>query len=193
MISTARLHRGSTGACLALTALLTFSAAPASADIQIVYATEDLPNVVADQDLWRYTYTVSGRAFDQGYGFNIYYPSDSFGAITLVEAPLDDWDPVEALSPEETLNLPGLLVAQAKRDLPVGSARFIVDVIWFGVAAPGSQRYELFDTEFTPLDPPGTLGTVAQVVPEPQAGLLVLTGLALLAAVVRRRAAPALA
>jgi hypothetical protein len=52
---------------------------------------------------------------------------------------------------------------------------------------PGSQRYELFDADFAVLDPPGTLGTVAGVIPEPQTGLLMLTGLALLAALSMRR------
>ena len=169
-------------ASLLFAAALALDAAPTRAEIQIVYQTENLPDVDPGKDLWRYTYTVSGQAFDLSYGFNVYYPWQSFGAIDLIAFPQDHWGPVDALDPEEALDLPGLLSAQAKQNLPAAPWQFVVDVVWLDriAARPGSQRYELFDADFVQLDPPGTLGTVA--IPEPQTGLLMLAGFTLLAA-----------
>jgi hypothetical protein len=167
--------------------LLLFVAAPPSAvaDIQIVYRADDLPDAEPGDDLWQYTYTVSGWPFAELDGFRIYFPTDSFADIAVIDFP-STWDAV-ALVPDEIFPDQAFL-AQALQ--PTSStAVFIVEFRWLGdpVTAPGSQRAELFDANLVVFDPPGTLGT--QVIPEPQTGLLMLAGLALLAVSAGRRIA----
>ena len=170
-------------------AVLTVSAMPAIATIQISYSTEDLPDVVPGEDLWRYTYTVNGQEFDQSYGFNVYYPWENFAAATLVAAPQLGWAPVDVIGPNLEFELPGLLSAQAAQNLVAQPWVFTVDVVWLstGAGVPGSQPYELFDPDFNRLEPPGVQQTVAQAIPEPQTNLLMLAGFVLLVAMAVRR------
>ena len=171
---------------LAASLLLLAAAPPAAlADIQIVYQTEDLPDAEPGQDLWRYTYTVSGWAFGELDGFRIYFPTHSFSDVDIIDIPTQ-WDAV-ALVPDEVFPDQAFL-AQALENTS-STATFMVEFRWLDDIpnTPGSQRYELFDPDLVVLDPPGTLGTISQVIPEPQTGPFVLTGLALLAALSMRR------
>lgn len=170
-------------------AVLTLSAPQVRAEIQIEYLTEDLPDAIPGQDLWRYTYTVSGQAFAQSYGFNIYYPWQTFETVALAASPQTAWSPVDALGPQRALDQPGLLSASAADNLPAQPWIFVVDVVWLSMdaAVPGSQAYDLFDANFNRLEPPGVLQTVAPSIPEPQTNMLMLAGFALLAALSMRR------
>lgn len=166
---------------VAFAAAMTFGACAARAEIQIFYETENLQDVVPGQDLWRYTYLATGRAFETAYGFQVYFPWESYGTVALIDFPQDAWD-VLAFSPDSALGLPGSMTAAARQSLPATPWQFVVDVVWLDITVPrpGSQRYELLDPNFVALDPPGALGTL--VVPEPGAGLLMLAGLAVLVA-----------
>jgi hypothetical protein len=190
VLAAARLFRRAFSALL-LVPLLLLTALPASAEVLILYQAEDRPDTDPSKDLWRYTYELTGHAFAELEGFTLYFEADSASELRLDPKPAE-WA-AETFDPDRALRLPGGLVAQATQDLTAGLWQFSVEFVRLGDATPGSQRYELFDADFVQLDPPGTLGTV-QVIPEPQAGPLILTGLALLAALsMRRRVARATA
>lgn len=189
MIQNSHARVATTAASLMCAAVLALGASSVGAEIQIAYLTDDLPDAIPGQDLWRYTYTVSGQAFTQSYGFNIYYPWQTFDMVALVASPQTAWSPVDVLGPQRTLDQPGLLSASAADNLPAQPWIFVVDVVWLSMDAgvPGSQAYDLFDTDFNRLEPPGVLQTVAPTIPEPQTSMLMLAGFALLAVLSMRR------
>jgi hypothetical protein len=160
--------------------------APAAAEIQILYQVEDQANRKTGGDTWRYTYTVTGRAFAEFEGFAISFEPDLADSLTLVSYPTPEWD-ANVAQPEPSFVQPGFLLAQASRNLPASAWQFAVDFVWLGEGTPGPQHYQLFDADLNVLDPPGTLATVAGPIPEPQTYLLMLAGFTLLAALTRRR------
>lgn len=155
------------------------------AEIRIFYRADDLADAIAGEDLWRYSYTVTGRTFAAFEGFKVYFPTQFFSVVDI-SAIADGWDAV-LFVPDEQLPDQAFL-AQALAD-SAPPQLFAVEFLWLGGqgSMPGSQRYELFDADFNVLVPPGTLGTL--LIPEPRSGLLLLAGLALLAAMLMRRPA----
>lgn len=127
---------------------------------------------------WRYDYTLEGAAPAGGFdGLTIYFEASSYGQLANAIAPLG-WDPL-VVQPDtgipadgllDLLNLGGLLTGN------VGPLEFSVDVEYFGVGAPSSQRFELYQS--TPFDVVA-LGLTGRVngVPEPSTGALVMLAL----------------
>ena len=167
---------------VALFVLLT--SAPASAHVQIIYEAEDLPNSRGGGDVWKYTYTVSGWPFAEQEGFRIYFPSDLYTNLEVLDFP-PQWDAVANL-PDDILPDQAFL-AQTLENTSA-PAVFVVKFEWLnGFDFPGSQHYELFGPDFKTLSPPGTLDTLSQPIPEPQTTVLMLAGLLLVARVMHRQ------
>lgn len=168
-----------------LVPVLLLAAPLAGAEILVLYRAEDQPDTEPAKDLWRYTYAVTGHAFAELEGFTLYFEADAASELALASSPAH-WT-AATFNPDRPLLLPGGLVAQATASLAAESWEFSVEFVRRGNATPGPQRYELFDADFAVLDPPGTLNTATQAIPEAQTSLLMLVGFALLAALSMRR------
>jgi hypothetical protein len=166
----------------ALLAGVLFLHSPAvSAVTQILYEAEDRPDVVSGEDLWRYTYRVSGYAFefDQSF-FWILFPPDRYDEITRGTVPAG-WD-ADILLPDE--NFPDAIFYGTGDSSAADELTFSVDFRWFGTGAPGEQAFAVYLG--SDLVHEGLTSTTP--IPEPSTLALLGTALALLALVrVRRR------
>lgn len=150
--------------------------APLVGAATITYEATDLPDVVVGQDLWEYSYHVSGT-FNAFEGFDVLFSPSLYAALqTDPVAPNADWlaltIPIDAGLPAD-----GVYDATALKDGPSLDDPFRVQFVWLGSGTPGAQPFVLFDANFDPL--PGGLTTP---VPEPStwaflAGALALFGL----------------
>jgi len=162
---------------LLLLALLT--PFPASATM-IRYQVTDLANEVAGDDLWSYTYDVSGFTFTANTGFTIYFDVEFFS--DLEDPPPfvhDDWD-VLALQPDAVLAAQGAYDALALVDGPSLAGPFTLRFVWLGGpgTAPDSQPFDV--NEF---DSAGNLLRTLEsgtTVPEPSSAVLLVIGLCML-------------
>ena len=147
----------------------------------ITYQVADLPDSAPGEDLWQYTYGLSGAALAAGQGFDVFFAvADGFEFGDLVgpqTGPDPDWD-VLAIQADPGLGADGLFDAVALVDDPPLAGTFTSTFIWRGAGAPGAQHFELFDEQLQVTES-GT--TRPMPVPEPSACLpaaLVWLGLA---------------
>lgn len=166
MISNSTILRGT---LLALCLLLT----PAAQALTITHVAQDMADVNPGEDLWRYTYQVSGHTFTAGEGFSIFFDPTLFGALSNPTGNAD-WD-ILTLQPDPILPGDGLFDALALVNGASLADPFSVDVVWLGQGAPGGQAFVLYDETFA------TIGSGISVsggtVPEPATALLMLAGL----------------
>ena len=157
----------------------------------IEYVATNLVDVTPGEDLWRYDYTVGGRAFLQSEFFDIYFAPNLYSSLTAGPAPNADWD-VLILQQPNPVNLPpfdtGIFDAFALTDGPSLSGSFSVSFIYLGQGSPGAQAFEIFDAGTVPALLEAGLTTVPGAeIPEPSTAALFLIGLAAWAIHLHRR------
>lgn len=133
-------------ASLVMAGLLTLGVAGlANAATTIMYAAVDLADTTVGEDLWRYTYTVSGDSFATGTGFAIQFEETDYTLSGALVAPNPDWDVQTYGSPYN----PGSYVYDAYALVNNASLadRFVVDFVWTGGSqGPGSQYFVVYDS-----------------------------------------------
>ena len=172
---------------LFLVAVLTLSSVTARATT-ITYEATDLADITPGEDLWQYRYLVSGVTFPLGSGFDIFFPlANGFlaGDLTNTPSPNADWDTI-ALQPDPGLLDDGRYDALALVNNASLADAFVMDFVWRGTGAPGSQRFEIFDDTFAVIDEGITSPAGGTPVPEPGT-LTLLVGPGLLGWVWLRR------
>jgi len=158
-------------------------AAPAHA-LTIHFSAADLPDVTAGEDLWHYEYKVQG-ALDASFGFTLLYPPALYGPLGAIEISPDASWFLTALSPDPLGD--GFVSALALA--PIDAAQpsvLLVDVVWKGQGAPGTQAFQVFNDVFAVVSEGRTQPDQPLSAPEPGTFLLVATGFALLTRCARR-------
>jgi len=163
---------------LAVAAMLTLSAAGlANASNAISYTALNLADENAGDDLWRYTYTVTGDSFATGTGFAIDFEKSLFVLPERQQtAPNSDWY-IQTYTSEFESTI-AVYDAYALVDNASLADQFSIDFVWTGEAAgPGTQYFAVYNQNE---------GTVLQngmtsPVPVPAAVWLLGSGLATLA------------
>ena len=144
--------------------------APAPAiNVAFRFAVVDLADTTPGQDLWEYSYQVSGLTLTAGQGFTIFF---DFNLYTLLQSPPPfvnaDFDLLVA-QPDLALHSNGFYDAQALRASPSFADPFKLRFVWLGTAGstPGAQPYTVYNADFS-------TQSQGQTVPEPSPMLLVL-------------------
>ena len=136
------------------------------ADGAIDFLATDLTDTTPGQDLWRFTYSLSGFTFQANQGFSIFFDYLSYANLqNPTPNPSSSWSTI-AVQPDVLLHEDGFFDAQALANSPLTSIPFSVDVIWLGTGTPGPQIFYTYDANFTPIFSGSTS------VPEPQPWML---------------------
>lgn len=131
---------------LAVAAMLTLSAAGlANASNAISYSALNLTDVNTGEDLWRYTYTVTGDSFATGTGFAIDFEKSLFVLSEGQQAsPNSEWDVWTYTSFYDSEI--AVYDAYALVDNASLANQFSVDFVWTGgVEGPGSQYFVVYN------------------------------------------------
>jgi hypothetical protein len=173
---------------MAVTAGLVVSAPAAGAAPIIEYTAVDLADVVVGEDLWRYDYAVSGYAFAQHEGFDIFFAPDRYADLAATSPNPVDWD-VIVIQPDLVLPDDGIYSAIANVTNPSLALTFSVEFVWTGSGMPGTQPFEVnqYDAQHDLIQQQTGTGRTQPLggVPEPATLLLLGSGIGSL--VYRRR------
>ena len=155
--------------------------APAPAiSVTFRFAVVDLADTTPGQDLWEYSYQVSGLTLTAGQGFTIFF---DFNLYKLLQSPPPfvnaDFD-LLTVQPDLNLNSNGFYDAQALRNNPSFADPFKLRFVWLGTGTPGAQPYTVYNADFSTQIQGQTTS-----VPEPSALALLLAALGAFA--VRKR------
>lgn len=158
--------------------------------VTLTYEATDLFDTTVGEDLWQYKYSLGGYTFNTGYGFSIDFALGQYDQITPVSVSAD-WS-ILALQPDAGIPANGVYDAQALVDGASLATPFIVNFVWLGAGSPDSQSFLVYDPTFatipggtgssTPPPPPGPAP-----IPEPGTLMLLVGGLACLAAASKAR------
>ena len=133
----------------------------------ISFQATDLTDTTVGQDLWNYSYTLSGFNFQTNQGFTIYFGDSLYRNLHNAQPSSGtDWNML-GVQPDLILHQPGFLDGQALVNSPSLGVTFQVDFIWLGAGVPGAQPFDIYDSNFSTI----TSGT-STVVPEPQSAVL---------------------
>lgn len=161
--------------------LLFFPLAPPGRAATVIFAATDLTDTSPGQDLWEYSYQVTGVTFAAGQGFTIFFDRALFAQLQspppFVNA---DWDPL-TIQPDLALNSDGFYDAQALRNNPSLADLFRVSFVRRSTATPGSQPYAIYDANFSTISQGQTTN-----VPEPTSLALFVAAASLLARRLRK-------
>ena len=139
----------------------------------ISYQATDLADTTPGEDLWQYSYSVSGYTFNQNYGFTVLF---DYSLYSNLEDPPpfvnSDWDPI-VLQPDPSLPADGTYDAQALVNNASLADPFTVSFVWLGSGTPGSQPFQVYDPNFETIEE-GRTTSGAAAIPEP--ATLVLLG-----------------
>lgn len=178
-------------AALVLAAMLTLGGTGlANATVAVEYNTAisyiatDLDDVTEGEDLWQYTYTVTGNGFAQGTGFTVEFENSLFVlSATQPTAPNSNW---EVSTYESPYYLPGEISvydAYAMVDNASLANQFNLTFVWTGgVEGPGAQFFNVYDQNFQVMQ-----NGMTAPVPVPGTVMLLGSALAALSAVGRRK------
>jgi hypothetical protein len=115
----------------------------------IRYEASNLSDTTPGEDLWRYTYTVTGFTFQTNQGFSIFFDHGLYADLEnpppVVNA---DWS-VITVQPDILLRQPGFYDGQALRSDPSVTDRFTTSFVWLGEGEPGSQPFVLYNSDFS--------------------------------------------
>lgn len=130
----------------ALLALL-FSPVGASA-LTITYDATDLADVTPGEDLWRYSYQVSGFSFSANQGFSLSFDHTRYANLQDPPPSVAGWDTF-TLQPVPFLSIDGTYDALAQIDGAAIVDPFLLDFVWLGGSgtAPGTQAYSLYTVD----------------------------------------------
>ncbi len=137
----------------------------------IRYDVVDLPDpaVVPGEDHWQYRYVVSDFVFETDQGFSIFFDPDRYDDLQDPPPAVGgDWD-IQVFQPDTGIPDDGFYDGVAQVDSPSLATTFVVNFVWQGAGLPGSQSFEIFDTDFSTLETGQTV-----LVPEPSAWVLVV-------------------
>ena len=156
-----------------------YSTAPAAT--VIYYEVTNLADTTPGSDLWEIAYHVTNFNAAAGQGFSVSFALNLYQDIQSPPPVVNgDWD-VISIQPDAGLNSNGRYDAQAVRSMPSLADAFTVEFTWLGTGSPGSQAFEVYDTDFS------TIETGLTTTPEPSAiALLALVG-AIFASITRWR------
>lgn len=144
----------------------------------ILFQATDLADTTAGQNLWQYSYLVSGFNFQANQGFSIFFDHQSYlGLQSPPPAVGPDWN-ILSVQPDLVLGQPGYYDALALQNNPSLANPFVIDFIWQGGDTPGAQPFTIYNSDFSTL-------FAGQTVPEPTVS--VLTGLGMVVLLLRRR------
>ena len=126
---------------------------PPPPDIAVTFrfAIIDLADTTPGQDLWEYSYEVSGLTLTTGQGFTIFFDVNLY---TLLQNPPpfvnSDWDLLTA-QPDLALHSNGFYDAQALRNNPSFADPFKLRFVWLGTGGttPGSQPFTVYNADFS--------------------------------------------
>ena len=161
----------------------------------ITYGVTNLVDTTSGEDLWEYSYQVSGTSFAKFEGFSIYFAPAIYKALESPPPAVPGWNPT-SVQPDLGLLSSGFFDAQALMANPSLSFLFTVKFVWLGSGTPGPQAFDLYRVDPNSPDPnnpnfifgvnPGITEQVSTV-PEPSTMVLAGSGLMLLARRLRRR------
>jgi PEP-CTERM motif len=165
----------------AVLGIILFSAVPSGAATISATAT-DLVDLVPGQDLWRYSYDLSGNSLNAFEAFDIYFDQTRYGTLSNAATSNAGWN-LLVFQPDLGIPAPGEFIVQAL----VGGAStvgpFTIDFIFLGSGRPGSQPFDLlaFDAQGNFVQNLGSGQTrlpADATVPEPSTIFLLASGLA---------------
>ncbi len=129
----------------------------------------DLADTTPGQDLWEYSYQVTGLTLTAGQGFSIFFDLNLY---TLLQNPPPfvntDFDLLVA-QPDLALHSNGFYDAQALVNNPSFADPFKLRFVWLGTRTPGSQPYTVYNADFSTQSQGQTTN-----IPEPSALALLL-------------------
>lgn len=148
----------------------------------ISYIANNVADVTEGEDLWQYTYTVSGDSFNWGAkGFTIVFDGDKtvLPTYSSLPTPNSDWDVYTFEGEAGDV----LYDVQSLVEYPTLADQFSVTFVWLGgTEVPGSQAFYVYDQGLVPQQ----YGMTAPV-PVPGTVMLLGSALAALSAVGRRK------
>jgi len=171
-------------ASLVLAAMLTLGGTGlANASNAIYYTATDLADVNSGEDLWQYTYTVTGDSFAAGAGFAIDFENTSFVVEEKVQtSPNSNW----YVETHANFFDPNVVVYDATANVDNASLanQFAVQFVWLGEGTPGAQWVTMYDDNYNVLE---YVETTSSPVPVPGTVMLLGSGLAALSGLGRRK------
>ena len=141
----------------------------------MTYTVKNVADTTPGQDLWQYSYSVSGFAFGTAQGFSVFFDRNLYKLIQSPPPPVNaGWDAI-SVQPDLALNADGFYDAQALVAGPSLADPFTVNFVWLGTGTPGSQSFTIYDSNFATLQQ-------GQTIPEPGTfALLLLAGIGMTA------------
>jgi hypothetical protein len=133
------------------------------------YTVVDIPDGPGG-DLWEYSYFFNGFGFQANQGFSVYFDAGLFKDLQNPRPVGNGQWSMIAVQRDVVLNQPGYLDGQAVVNAPGFQGPFQVAFVWLGVGTPGSQPFDIYDSNFQ------TLFSGNTIVPEPQSWLLAIAG-----------------
>jgi hypothetical protein len=143
--------------------------------ITISYQATDLADTTPGEDLWQYSYSVSGYTFNQDYGFTVLFDYSLYSKLEDPPPSVNaDWDPL-VLQPDLGLPADGTYDALALVDNASLANSFTLSFVWLGSGTPGSQPFDVYDPDFQIIEE-GRTTSGAAAIPEPATLLLLGSG-----------------